>query len=69
MESGHGGTDLEVGADVAGAILRMAENHHVDLIALSTHGRTGLRRLVLGSVAETVVRRAALPVLTFPPAA
>ena len=62
-------TDLEVGADVAGAILRMAENHHVDLIALSTHGRTGLRRLVLGSVAETVVRRAALPVLTFPPAA
>lgn len=60
-------TALEVGADVPDAILRMAREHHADLIALSTHGRTGLRRLVLGSVAETVVRRSTLPVLTFPP--
>jgi nucleotide-binding universal stress UspA family protein len=60
-------TALEVSADVPDAILRMAKEHKADLIALSTHGRTGLRRLVLGSVAETVVRRAPLPVLTFPP--
>jgi nucleotide-binding universal stress UspA family protein len=59
--------DLEVSADVPDAILRMAREHHADLIALSTHGRSGLRRLMLGSVAETVVRRALLPVLTFPP--
>jgi nucleotide-binding universal stress UspA family protein len=35
-----------------------------DLIVLGTHGRTGLGRMLLGSVAEQVVRRAACPVLT-----
>lgn len=37
---------------------------HADLIVMSTHGRTGLERLFLGSVAEKVVRRAPCPVLT-----
>jgi nucleotide-binding universal stress UspA family protein len=36
---------------------------HIDLIAMATHGRTGLIRVVLGSVAEHVVRRSPVPVL------
>jgi nucleotide-binding universal stress UspA family protein len=36
---------------------------HIDLIAMATHGRTGLKRVVLGSVAEHVLRRAPVPML------
>jgi nucleotide-binding universal stress UspA family protein/CBS domain-containing protein len=43
-------------------ILRRARQLAVDLIALTTHGRTGMDRLLLGSVAEDVVRRAPCPV-------
>lgn len=45
-------------------ILRVAEEKSVDLIVMATHGRSGVRRLVLGSVTEKVVRAAACPVLT-----
>jgi nucleotide-binding universal stress UspA family protein len=45
-------------------ILRTAEQTRCDLIVLGTHGRTGLRRLLVGSVAESVLRRARCPVLT-----
>ena len=45
-------------------ILRMAESTRPDLIAIATHGRTGVRRLLLGSVAEKVVRMAPVPVFT-----
>ena len=45
-------------------ILKYAAEHEVDLIVIGTHGREGLARLLLGSVAETVVRRASCPVLT-----
>ncbi len=38
-------------------------------VVMATHGRTGLRRAVLGSVAEAVLRRAPCPVLTIPPTA
>ena len=64
--------DLEVCQEVmaadnlAHAIDTYAEEHEVDLICLSTHGRTGFRRLVLGSVAEAVLRHAKVPVLCFP---
>ncbi len=54
----------------ASAILRAAQEEDASLIALSTHGRTGLPRLVLGSVAESVLRGAGVPVLlvrSFPP--
>ena len=47
----------------AEAILRAAHNQRATLIALSTHGRTGVARVVLGSVAEQVVRGSSLPVL------
>lgn len=45
-------------------ILDYAAEHDVDLLAMGTHGRTGIRRYVIGSVTEHVLRRAAAPVLT-----
>jgi universal stress protein A len=50
--------------DPATAIARLAEQENVELIVMGTHGRTGLLRLLMGSVAEAVVRRAPCPVLT-----
>jgi nucleotide-binding universal stress UspA family protein len=46
----------------AGVIVETAERNHIDLIVLSTHGHTGLDRLLLGSTAEHVVRQAKCPV-------
>ncbi len=51
--------------DIPRGIVGFAESHDVDLIAISTHGRTGLRHLALGSVAEQVIRRSHVPVLSF----
>ena len=48
-------------------ILRAAKRLKCDLIVLATHGRTGLRHVLMGSVAENVVRRASCPVLTVRP--
>ena len=45
-------------------ILRVAREEKVDLIVMGTHGRTGVRHLLLGSVAEAVTRHAPCPVLT-----
>jgi nucleotide-binding universal stress UspA family protein len=54
-------------------ILRAAQEVHCELIVMGTHGRTGVGRLLMGSVAEAVLRRAPCPVLTikapFPAAA
>lgn len=50
----------------ARGILEYAEEREIDLIVMGTHGRRGLRRLLLGSVAEEVVRLAPCPVLTVP---
>jgi nucleotide-binding universal stress UspA family protein len=54
-----------VTGDPASAIARLAKEDDVDLIVMGTHGRTGLTRLLMGSVAEAVVRRASCPVLTY----
>ncbi len=65
-------TDIEVDVDVAIhesipiGIAEYAKKHGADMIAMSTHGRTGFRHLVLGSVAEAVLRHAEVPVLSFP---
>lgn len=48
----------------AADILGVARETRCDLIVMGTHGRTGLDRLLMGSVAEEVVRKAACPVLT-----
>jgi nucleotide-binding universal stress UspA family protein len=55
--------DARIGA-VAETILEAAREQHVDLIVMGTHGRHGLAHLLLGSVAERVLRNASCPVLT-----
>ena len=45
-------------------ILRVAEELNVDLIVMGTHGRSGLRRLLVGSVTEEIIRNAKCPVVT-----
>jgi nucleotide-binding universal stress UspA family protein len=49
---------------VAEAIVQAAREAGADLIVMGTHGRSGIRRMILGSVAEQVLRAAACPVLT-----
>jgi universal stress protein A len=53
--------------DPAAAILREIERAGVDSVVMATHGRTGVKRLLLGSVAERVVRESPRPVLTVRP--
>jgi nucleotide-binding universal stress UspA family protein len=48
----------------ADAIVDFAKDHDIDLIVMGTHGRSGVARLLMGSIAEAVVRRAECPVLT-----
>jgi nucleotide-binding universal stress UspA family protein len=59
-------TVASTGGDPAEEIVRYAARHSVDLIVVGTHGRTGVSRLLLGSVAERVVRTTSCPVLTVP---
>jgi len=57
-------TALIMSPNAAQGICHYAEKEDVELIVLSTHGRTGLAHLLIGSVAERVVRHAPCPVLT-----
>ncbi len=56
-------------ADVPRAIVEFAHKTKADFVAMATHGRSGLRRLLLGSVAEQVIRHAHVPLLLYPPPA
>lgn len=47
-------------------VVRVAEELGADMVVMGTHGRTGIRHLLLGSVAERVVRSARVPVVTVP---
>jgi nucleotide-binding universal stress UspA family protein len=58
-----------VGGAPAPAILEHAASKDVDLIVIGTHGTSGFQHLILGSVTEKVLRKAACPVLTVPPRA
>lgn len=49
--------------DVVPAICRAIKEHEAKLVVMGTHARTGLRRMVLGSVAEQVVRQSPVPVM------
>ena len=51
--------------DPAGEIVRIAGDEGAEMIVLGTHGRTGMTRLLMGSVAEVIVRRAPCPVLVY----
>lgn len=54
---------LLLAGDPATEILRTAEKEEVEMIVMSTHGRSGLSRVLMGSVAEAVLRRAKVPVM------
>ena len=60
-------TEAVVHTDPARAILDMAKAENAFLTAVATHGRTGVRRAVLGSVADKVIRGSPIPVLVCPP--
>ena len=57
---------LDEGANIAESIVSRAVITSADIIVIGTHGRSGFERLMLGSVAERVLRKAACPVLTVP---
>jgi nucleotide-binding universal stress UspA family protein len=59
--------EVIVHGDAAAEIVRVAEEHEADLIVISSHGRTGLGRMIFGSTAEAVVRHASCPVLVVKP--
>ena len=59
-------TEVVRGDAVPAAVVNYAKENGVDLIALSTHGRTGFRHLALGSVAESIIRHSEVPVITYP---
>ena len=64
---GRGGVDLVMSTAPALAIARYAQRHEVDLIVMGTHGRTGLRRMLIGSIAEKTTRIAPCAVWTSRP--
>ncbi|WP_331236543.1 universal stress protein [Natronorarus salvus] len=59
-------TELAAGAP-AGAIVEFCDENDVDQIVIGSHGREGVARFLLGSVAETVVRRSVVPVTVVRP--
>jgi nucleotide-binding universal stress UspA family protein len=59
--------ELIVHGEAASEIVRVARERKVDLIVISSHGRTGLGRMLFGSTAEAVVRHASCPVLVVKP--
>jgi nucleotide-binding universal stress UspA family protein len=56
-----------LGTHAADTILRLAESPKIGMIAIATHGRAGVRRLAIGSVADKVVRAAPCPMLVYRP--
>lgn len=60
---------IERGSSLWEVVSRLVTEREIDLIALGTHGRTGLKKTLLGSYAEEVFRRSQVPVLTSGPAA
>jgi nucleotide-binding universal stress UspA family protein len=59
-------THAAVHSDAARGILEMAKSVNAFGVAIATHGRTGLSRVALGSVADKVIRASAVPVLVAP---
>jgi nucleotide-binding universal stress UspA family protein len=60
-------TTIEPGSQVWPILQRELQKNDIDLVILGTHGRTGVQKLLFGSVAEEIWRRAKVPVLTIGP--
>jgi nucleotide-binding universal stress UspA family protein len=58
---------LSAVGDIADVLFRLVREHEIDLLVLGTHGRSGLKKLLMGSVAEKIFRQAPCPVLTVGP--
>jgi nucleotide-binding universal stress UspA family protein len=58
---------LVLRGDIADEIVKTAAEKNVDLIVMGTHGRKGLEKVLLGSVAERVIKNAPCPVMTVNP--
>ena len=58
--------EVVVAGQPYGAIVECAEKEHIDLIVISSHGRTGLSRMLIGSVTDKLLRAATCPVLVVP---
>jgi len=56
-------SSIEFGNDVAGNIMEVVERDHIDMVVISTHGISGWRPLVFGSIAEKVVKLVQCPLL------
>jgi nucleotide-binding universal stress UspA family protein len=63
---GHVRTFDAVG-DTSDVLFRLIRENQIDLLVLSTHGRSGFPKLMMGSVAEKIFRQASIPVLTVGP--
>jgi nucleotide-binding universal stress UspA family protein len=63
-KSGVGAVGVTIEGNPSEQIIRSARRNHADLLVIGTHGRTGLARLFLGSVANRIVATAPCPVLT-----
>lgn len=68
LPSGVKLTHALLSGDPAGKLVEELKRGEHDLVVLGTHGRTGLMHLLMGSVAEKLVRLSPVPVLTVPPA-
>jgi nucleotide-binding universal stress UspA family protein len=66
LEPRHPRPEVRIGSPPT-EIIAAAKDLHADLVCIGTHGRGGLARVILGSVAEMVVRQAPCPVLTVRP--
>jgi nucleotide-binding universal stress UspA family protein len=66
-QAGYAVSVLIQSGDPARTIVDVAERQAVDVVAMATHGRTGLRRLVLGSVTEAVLRELTVPLVLVRP--
>jgi nucleotide-binding universal stress UspA family protein len=66
-DNGYAVSTLVEFGDPAPVIEQAIGYHHIDLVAMTTHGRTGLRRAVLGSVAEHTLRHVSVPLLLLHP--
>lgn len=68
MEGLRNETTIERASSIWTAVEEVLERRNIDLIVVGTHGRTGMRKVLLGSAAESIFRRARVPVLTIGPA-
>lgn len=58
---------LSAVGDISDVLFRLIQDNQIDLLVLGTHGRTGLPKLLMGSVAEKIFRHSPIPVLTIGP--